>query len=150
DAVRKNMIHFMNHDWDYLLILSGHQLYHINIRNIISLHAEMGADISISTIPVSRRETSSLGIMQMDSEKRITRFVEKPKDPAVQDSLKLPKELYAELGIEGQEDLFLASMGIYVFNRKVIRQLLDNSLTDFGKDIIPQAIQNLKVVSSVF
>jgi glucose-1-phosphate adenylyltransferase len=150
DAVRKNMIHFMNHDWDYLLILSGDQLYRMDFRNIISLHADMGADISISTIPVSRRETSSLGIMQMDSEKRITRFVEKPKDPAVQDSLKLPKELYAELGIEGQDDLFLASMGIYVFNRKVIRQLLDNSLTDFGKDIIPQAIQNLKVVSSVF
>jgi len=83
DAVRKNMIHFMNHDWEYLLILSGDQLYRMDFRNIISVHTESAADITISTIPVSRSEASSLGIMQMDAQRRITRFVEKPKDPAV-------------------------------------------------------------------
>jgi len=150
DAVRKNMIHFMNHDWEYLLILSGDQLYRMDFRNIISVHTESAADITISTIPVSRSEASSLGIMQMDAQRRITRFVEKPKDPAVQDSLKLPRDWYSTLQIEGDGDLFLASMGIYVFNREVIRQLLDNTLTDFGKDIIPQAIQNMRVFSSVF
>src|SRR5258706_95183 len=150
DAVRKNMIHFMNHDWEYLLILSGDQLYRMDFRNIISVHTEAAADITISTIPVSRSEASSLGIMQMDAQRRITRFVEKPKDPVVQDSLKLPREWYSTLQIEGEGDLFLASMGIYVFNREVIRQLLDNTLTDFGKDIIPQAISNMRVFSSVF
>ena len=88
--------------------------------------------------------------MQIDAERRITRFVEKPKDPAVQDSLKLPREWYGELGIQGEGELFLASMGIYVFNRDIIRRLLDNTLTDFGKHIIPNAIENLRVFSSVF
>src|SRR5690349_17402579 len=141
DAVRKNMIHFMNHDWEYLLILSGDQLYRMDFRNIIALHAESAADITIATIPVARREASSLGIMQMDGNRRITRFVEKPKDPAVQDSLKMPRDRYEMLEIHGDgEDLLLASMGIYVFNRDVLIKLLDNTLTDFGKHIIPGAI----------
>ncbi len=150
DAVRKNMIHFLNHDWEYMLILSGDQLYRMDFRQIIALHTESEADITIATIPVTRRESSSLGILQIDAERRITRFVEKPKDPTLQDSLKLPPEWYSTLGIGGEGDLFLASMGIYVFNRAVIRQLLDNELTDFGKDIIPMAIQNLRVFSHVF
>ena len=79
--------------------------------------------------------------MQIDAERRITRFVEKPKDPALLDSLKLPPEWYAPLGIKGEGELFLASMGIYVFNRDIIRRLLDNTLTDFGKHVIPNAIQ---------
>src|SRR2546427_5334551 len=150
DAVRKNMIHFMNHDWDYLLILSGDQLYRMDFREIIALHTETNADITIATIPVSRGEAASLGIMQTDADRRITRFVEKPSNPAVQDSLKLPPEWYSKLEIKGNGDLFLASMGIYVFNREVIRKLLENTLPDFGKDIIPQAIANLRVFSSVF
>src|SRR5436309_1640806 len=81
------------------------------------------ADITISTIPVPRHETPALGIMQMDADRRITRFVEKPKDAALQDSLKLPREWYSRLNIEGDGDLFLASMGIYVFNREVIQSL---------------------------
>lgn len=150
DAVRKNMIHFMNHDWEYLLILSGDQLYRMDFRQIIALHQESGAEITIATIPVGRLESQSLGIMQMDAANRITRFVEKPKEAALLDSLKLPRDWYAKLNIKGDGDLFLASMGIYVFNREVIRRLLDNTLTDFGKDIIPQAIQNLRVFASVF
>jgi len=150
DAVRKNMIHFMNHDWDYLLILSGDQLYRMDFRQIINLHAEAEADISISTIPVPRREVPALGILQIDAERRITRFVEKTSDPAVQDTLKLPVEWYPRLGIKGDGELFLASMGIYVFSRNVIQKLLDNTLTDFGKHIIPKAIEEMRVFSSVF
>ncbi len=150
DAVRKNMIHFMNHDWDYLLILSGDQLYRMDFREIISLHADLNADITIATIPVSRRETPALGIMQIDADSRITRFVEKPNDPAVQDTLRLPTEWYERLGIKNGGELFLASMGIYVFNRDIIRQLLENTLTDFGKHIIPQCIKDRRVFSYVF
>jgi glucose-1-phosphate adenylyltransferase len=150
DAVRKNLIHFMNHEWDYLLILSGDQLYRMDFRGIIEQHAETGADITVATIPVERREAGGLGIMQVDAERRITRFVEKPKDPALQDSLKLPRDWYAPLGIKREEELFLASMGIYVFNRDIIRRLLENTLTDFGKHVIPNAIQNLRVFSYVF
>jgi len=71
--------------------------------------------------------------MQIDAERRITRFVEKPAERAVQDSLRLPPEWYSKLGIKGNGELFLASMGIYIFNRDVIRRLLDNTLPDFGK-----------------
>src|SRR5918911_900333 len=92
DAVRKNLIHFLNHDFDYLLILSGDQLYRMDFRQIIAQHVETDADITIATIPVTRRESQSFGIMQMNEDLRIKRFVEKPKDPALQDSLKLEPE----------------------------------------------------------
>jgi len=150
DAVRKNIIHFRNHDWDHLLILSGDQLYRMDFRDIIKQHAETQADITIATIPVGRREASSLGIMQIDADRRITRFVEKPSDRAVQDSLHLDTAWYEKLGIKGQGELFLASMGIYVFNRDVMFKLLDNTLPDFGRDIIPNAISNYRVFSFVF
>src|SRR5437588_11401445 len=80
DAVRKNMIHFRNHDWEHLLILSGDQLYSMDFRRIIETHRETNADITIATIPVRRGETPGLGIMQIDAGSRITRFVEKPSD----------------------------------------------------------------------
>ena len=150
DAVRKNMIHFMNHEWDYLLILSGDQLYRMDFRHIIEQHAETNADITVATIPVGRLEAQSLGIMQIDAARRITRFVENPKDPALLDSLKLPPEWYAPLGIKGDGEMFPASMGIYVFNRDIIRRLLDNTFTDFGKHIIPNAIKDLRVFSFMF
>lgn len=150
DAVRKNLMHFLNHNFDYALILSGDQLYRMDFRQIIAQHAKSGADLTIATIPVRRREASALGIMQIDEQSRITRFVEKPKEPEVQDSLRLPREWYARLGVQGEEEFFLASMGIYVFNRDVLLHLLDNTLTDFGKHIIPGAIQTHKVFSYVF
>ncbi|MBC8001620.1 MAG: glucose-1-phosphate adenylyltransferase [Opitutaceae bacterium] len=150
DAVRKNLVHLLNHDFDYVLILSGDQLYRMDFRRIIAQHVESYADITIATIPVVRREAEALGIMQMNEERRITRFVEKPKDPAVLDSLKIDRGMYDKLGIEGDSEFFLASMGIYVFNRDVLIKLLDNSLTDFGKHVIPGAIDTLRVFSHVF
>lgn len=151
DAVRKNLVHLLNHDFDYVLILSGDQLYRMDFRKMIGQHIESEADLTIATIPVHRREASGLGIMQIDQERRITRFVEKPKDPAVQDSLKIPREMYEFLEIKGDdEDLLLASMGIYIFNRDVLLKLLDNNLTDFGKHIIPGAIETHRVFSYVF
>src|SRR5580704_13912729 len=81
DAVRKNLIHILNNDFAYLLVLSGDQLYRMDFRPIIEQHAETNADLTIATIPMARREAESLGIMHIDAEKRITRFVEKPKDP---------------------------------------------------------------------
>jgi glucose-1-phosphate adenylyltransferase len=150
DAVRKNMIHFLNNDFEYLLVLSGDQLYRMDFRRIVNQHAETGADITIATIPVDRKNAQALGIMQIDGEKRITRFVEKPKDPAVLDQLRIPTEMYPSLGVERNEELFLASMGIYVFNRDVVIKLLDNDLTDFGKHIIPGAIQSHRVFSHVY
>jgi glucose-1-phosphate adenylyltransferase len=150
DAVRKNLIHFLDHDFDYLLILSGDQLYRMDFHLAVEQHIETGADLTIATIPVGRTEAQSLGILQINEERRITRFVEKPKDPAVLDSLHLPGAWYPKLGIQGDRELFLASMGIYVFSREVVRTLLDNNLTDFGKHIIPEAIKTHKVYSHVY
>jgi glucose-1-phosphate adenylyltransferase len=150
DAVRKNLIHFLNHDFDFVLILSGDQLYRMDFRDIITQHVETYADVTIATIPVTRNAARSLGILQIDPELRITRFVEKPTDPAVLDSLRLERDWYPRLGIEGEEELYLASMGIYVFNREVMLTLLDNTLTDFGKHIIPGAISTHRVFSFVF
>jgi len=150
DAVRKNMIHFMNHDWDYLLILSGDQLYRMDFRGIVAQHRATDADITIATIPVGRREAQSLGLMRIAEDGRITKFLEKPKEAQLLDSMRLPPEWYGQLGVQGEGELFLASMGIYVFKREVIRRLLDNNLTDFGKHVIPRAIDTERVFSHVF
>ncbi|MCW5559955.1 MAG: glucose-1-phosphate adenylyltransferase [Verrucomicrobiae bacterium] len=150
DAVRKNLMHFQNTDFQYALILSGDQLYQMDFQKIIETHAAASADLTIATLPVIARDATALGILQVNGERRITRFVEKPADPAVLDTFKLDRSNYGALGIHSDTDLFLASMGIYVFNREVLFELLNNNLTDFGKHIIPGAIETKRVYSHVF
>jgi glucose-1-phosphate adenylyltransferase len=150
DAVRKNLVHFLDHDFDYLVILSGDQLYRMDFREMVEQHVETGAEITVATIPVARAECHALGIMQMDADLRIQNFVEKPKEAALLDPLKLPPEMRQQLGVKTEGDAFLASMGIYVFNRDVICELLDNPLSDFGKHIIPHAIKSRRVFSYVY
>lgn len=150
DAVRKNLIHFMDHHFEYLLILSGDQLYRMDFRDLLNQHARTGADVTVSTITVRRDAAKAFGIMQIDENRRIVRFVEKPQDPQVLDSLRIDRNFYEKLGIKSDEELFLASMGIYVFNRDVIFKLLDNMMEDFGKHIIPSAIHTHKVYSYIF
>jgi glucose-1-phosphate adenylyltransferase len=150
DAVRKNLLHFLNNDFEYLLILSGDQLYRMDFRSIIAQHIEAEADISVSTIPVPRGQAGAFGIMQIDPAMRITRFVEKPKEPAVLDSLRVDHAVQEKLGLDQKEDYLLASMGIYLFNREVVLKLLDNTHTDFGKHIIPAAITTHKIQAHIF
>ena len=150
DAVRKNLMHFMNHDFDQLVILSGDQLYRMNFEEVVTQHLVTGAEITIATIPVGRADAKSLGIMAIDETNRITRFVEKPKEDAVLDTLKLTPAMEKNMNVHREGDSFLASMGIYVFNRKVIAELLDNPLSDFGKHIIPHAITTRRVFSYVY
>jgi glucose-1-phosphate adenylyltransferase len=150
DAVRKNLIHFMNHDFEYLLILSGDQLYRMDLQEVIEQHRDTGAEITVATIPVKAADTPALGIMQIDTTGRVTKFLEKPKDPALLEPFTLPQEIRAKAGITGGPDLYLASMGIYVFSRQIIARLLDNPLSDFGKHIIPHAINTHRVFSYVY
>jgi len=150
DAVRKNLVHFLAHDFEHLLILSGDQLYRMDMRRFVKEHAASGAEVTIATMAVDRSAASALGLLQINEERRITRFVEKPKDKALQDSVMLPPEWHERLGIHGGGEKFLASMGIYVFSRDAIVKLLDNDLSDFGKHIIPNAIQSHNVCSFVF
>ena len=151
DAVRKNLVHLLNHDFDVVLILSGDQLYRMDYRPLVAQHAEGGAEVTVATIPVQRRDAAGLGILQVDATRRITRFVEKPTDPEVLDSLTIPETLQRALGLAATDDgLMLASMGIYVFNRDALISLLDNDLADFGKHIIPGAISTRRIAAHVF
>ena len=150
DAVRKNLIHLLNHSGEHILVLSGDQLYRMDFRLILQQHVDTGADITIATLPVRRDLAQGLGIMQIDADRRITRFVEKPKDPAVLDTLHLDPHWYGRLGIQGEDEFLLASMGIYVFNRQVLVKLLETEEADFGKHIIPGAISQQRVFSYIF
>lgn len=150
DAVRKNLMHFGNSNFDYALILSGDQLYSMDFREVLQTHIEKSADLTIATIPVPHREATALGLMQVNGERRITRFAEKPKEDSVLDSFRIPRASYPSFQITRDEDLYLASMGIYVFNRQVLFDLLDNNLTDFGKHIIPGAIETRRVFSYIY
>ena len=150
DAVRKNLAHFLNHDFEYIVILSGDQLYRMDLGLMVSQHIETGAEVTLATIPVTRQAAQSLGLVETDAERRITRFVEKPKDPAVLDSIRVPRDSYERFGLDGEDDHFLASMGIYVFNRDVLVRQLDNDLVDFGKHILPTAISHARVFSYIF
>jgi len=150
DAVRQNLRYFLQRPYEYFIILSGDQLYRMDYRDILRQHIEAGTDLTIATIPVNRAAASDFGIMQTDENRRIVRFVEKPKDPAVQDSLRIPPDLLQSIGLPVTEELFQASMGIYVFNRDVLIDCLDNELVDFGKHVIPGAIERLKVDAYIF
>jgi glucose-1-phosphate adenylyltransferase len=150
DAVRQNLRYFLREDNKHVLILSGDQLYRLDLRRVLQQHIESYADITVAVIPVKRTEATSLGILQVNQEKRIVRFVEKPKDVRLLDELKLQDPLLSHLRITSSEDHYLASMGIYVFNRDVLRKVLDNDKADFGKHIIPDAIGRFRVGAFIF
>ena len=143
DAVRKNLNHLLNNDFEHLLILSGDQLYRMDFREIIASHIEKEAEVTVATIPVDRERAAGFGIMHNDETGRITRFVEKPDTDEVLDSLRAEDQ---ELG----PDQYLASMGIYVFKRATLVELLENEQADFGRHIIPSAIDSHRVYSYTY
>jgi glucose-1-phosphate adenylyltransferase len=150
DAVRQNMRYFLERPYDYYLILSGDQLYRMDLRTLLHQHIRSGADITLATKPVSRSQVADFGIMQSGADRRITRFVEKPKDETLLPELRMSKELLNSTGSGEGEELYQASMGIYVFNRQVLVECLANDLVDFGKHIIPQSIKDRHVSAFIF
>lgn len=145
DAVRQSLRHLQTFDFEYVLILSGDQLYQMDFCEMIEHHKKTGADITIATQPVHGREASEFGILKSDDQHMITSFIEKPK----QDLL---PEWVSETGedMKAAGRLYLASMGIYVFSRKLLFELLEDKMkdaTDFGKQILPQSIGVYKVAS---
>ena len=150
DAVRQNLRYFLERQVDYYIILSGDQLYRMDYRHILRQHLETSAEITVGTIPVNRAAATGFGIMHTDDRRRIIEFVEKPKDPEVLNSLRIPSDLLHSIGHPADADLYQASMGIYVFNREVLRECLDNDFADFGKNIIPAAIRKYSVRAYIF
>jgi glucose-1-phosphate adenylyltransferase len=140
DAVRQNMRHILQTDFEHILILSGDQLYRMDYADLLSYHVDRKASVTVAALPVLQSEASALGILQLDDERKIIRFEEKPKDQRVLDELAVPHRVRAGLGIDDEEEYCLASMGIYLFNRESLERALDNDMADFGGEIIPQSI----------
>lgn len=146
DAVRQSIHHIKQHDFEYCLILSGDQLYQMDFQVLINEHIRKKADISIATLPVNDKDAPGFGILKTDENGSIVTFVEKPP---LKDLAELESEVSPAMKSEGRK--YLASMGIYVFNRDLLFSLLDDPNTnDFGKEIIPQSIEKCHVVSYPF
>ena len=150
DAVRQNMRYFLERPYDFYLILSGDQLYRMDFRELLHQHIRSGADITLATKPVHRDEVSEFGVMQSGVDRRITRFVEKPADEMVLGEMRMSRELLDAIGSIEEGDLYQASMGIYVFNRQVLIECLENDLADFGKDVIPNAFKDRHVSAFIY
>jgi glucose-1-phosphate adenylyltransferase len=143
DAVRQCMPHFLNHDFDYALILSGDQLYQMDLNEMIEEHIKKDADISIATLPVNDKDAPEFGILKTNNDSFIESFIEKPAKELLPE---WTSEVSDQMKSEGKH--YLASMGIYIFNRELLVDLMSNQETkDFGKEIIPQAVDTHKVLS---
>ena len=151
DAVRKNLEHFDSEFVNNVVILSGDQVYRMNYNVMLQHMLETGADIVVGTVPVVREDAKGFGVMLVNKRGQITNFHEKPKEDDTLDALKLSEDQKKMFNIEDPNKEYLASMGIYVFRRNVLKELLsDVSMIDFGKDIIPEAIKKYKVFSYAF
>jgi glucose-1-phosphate adenylyltransferase len=145
DAVRQSLRHLDKMDFEYVLILSGDQLYQMDFSKMIDAHKKSGAALTIATIPVGEREAPEFGILKSNNENVITSFIEKPNKELLPDWV-------SDTGavMQGQGRHYLASMGIYVFNKEILYKLLNEvhaKATDFGKEIIPDSIAHYKVLS---
>jgi len=149
DAVRRNLVHFHRHGHDYVLILSGDQLYRMDFSKIVDQHIATGAEVTIAAIPFPVSKVEGLGLMRVQDDLSITEFVEKPKDPAIINSLTISPVLEKKLA-PSEEKRCLASMGIYVFSREVLRNALDNGMKDFGKEVIPALLGKSRLCSYIF
>ena len=151
DAVRQNIHHFANADYDYVLILSGDQLYRMDFRKIIAQHIKSEADVTVSAIPFPVSQVKGLGLMRVADDLQIQEFVEKPTDPEVINGLAISDSIESKLkNNSGGEKRCLASMGIYVFNREMMIDALNSSATDFGKEVIPGLLSSRKLGAYVF
>lgn len=152
DAVRKNLKHFRDQEADYYMILSGDQLYRMDLEDMLDRHIASGAELSIAAKPISREQAFGLGIIGADEKGYITKFYEKPaRDQDIREytvpSALMEEQLHKSVDKSNE---YLASMGIYVFNAKTMEEVLNNDKTDFGKEIIPEVIQTKKVSAYLF
>jgi len=146
DAVRQSMHHFINHEFEYALILSGDQLYQMDYDLMLKEHIKNKAKISIATIPVNAKDATSFGILKSNDKNVITSFIEKPDAELLPD---WTSDVSDQMKSEDRH--YLASMGIYIFNRDLLIELMSNPNTnDFGKEIIPQSIDKHKTLSYQF
>ncbi|SMP46258.1 glucose-1-phosphate adenylyltransferase [Neorhodopirellula lusitana] len=151
DAVRKNLVHLRESWIKHVLILSGDQLYRMDFREMMKTHIESGAAATIAGIPVTRKDASALGIMQVDENGQVRGFVEKPQTEEEIAPVRMDPSWIDARGIPSQGRDLLASMGLYIFDKDLMVELLENSLhSDFGKEVFPEAINTHKVQLHLF
>jgi len=145
DAVRQNIQRLLYLDPKDILILSGDQLYLMDLGSFLRCHREHEADVTIAVQPVRREEAGAFGIMRLDTDGRITEFVEKPQEPELLDHLTPSPAALDRLGLHAPEGSVLASMGMYTFKAEVLAQSLDGDTKDFGREVIPRLISERRV-----
>ncbi len=151
DAVRRNVPYFTETNFDLVLILSGDQLYRMDFQDMIRTHLENKAAVTIAALPVAEAEARSCGIMRIETSGRVIDFEEKPKTRELLDRVRTDPEWMARFGIEAKGRPYLASMGIYLFNRSTLVELLaSGDAVDFGKELFPQAIAAHRVQAHLF
>ncbi|HPX86124.1 MAG TPA: glucose-1-phosphate adenylyltransferase [Candidatus Hydrogenedentes bacterium] len=152
DAVRKHLYHISQSRTSHFLILSGDQLYRMDYRTLLKTHIEKDADITVAALPVSREAAQGFGIMKVNRNAGIRRFVEKPSDDALLDSLITPSKVFDDFGLSADGKDYLASMGIYVFKAHVLADLLLShpEWVDFGKELLPNSLKSHKVFAHMF
>jgi glucose-1-phosphate adenylyltransferase len=152
DAVRQSLHHLDDYKGDTILVLSGDHLYRMDYRDFIQRHNDTGADVTVSLTPAREEEASEFGLVKIDEAGRVIEFSEKPKG----DALNVMRVDNTTLGLSSEEAAkrpFLASMGIYVFRKEVLRQLLLEEMVqavDFGNEIIPEALSRYNVQAHLF
>jgi glucose-1-phosphate adenylyltransferase len=140
--VRQNLRYLQQPGIDYVLIISGDQLYRMNFKDMIASHEKAGADVTISAVPVFSRDASGLGIMRLDETGRVVGFLEKPRTPRELDHMRTDPAWIQQQGIAGGGRDCLASMGIYLFNRDTLLEVLEKTnYQDFGKEVFPASIR---------
>lgn len=151
DAVRKNLSHLDEKGIEHILILSGDQLYRMDYRQMLATHVRSGADATIAAIPVERSEASALGVMSCDDQGKVTGFLEKPQTDAELDMVSMDPAWIDSQGVESKGRSCLASMGLYVFNRDLLFEILSKTdYQDFGKEVFPAAIRSRHVQVHMF
>jgi len=151
DAVRQNLSYIDRDDIDYVLILSGDQLYRMDFRKLLETHQRSEADVTIAALPVTAEAASSLGIMRIDETGRVLGFLEKPKTEEELSFMRTDPEWFAQFGLKAHGRPFLANMGIYLFNRKTLVDVLEKTdYRDFGKEVFPASVRARRVFVHLF
>lgn len=152
DAVRQNIDYLLEHPVEYFLILSGDQLYNINFREMVYFAKSSDADVVVATLPVDAQDATRLGILKVNESNFITDFYEKPQDPTLLQKLRSPHEVIERVGItSASKRNYLGSMGIYLFKRKALVDLLmKDSREDFGKHLIPSLVETGRAAAFLY
>lgn len=151
DAVRQNLSYFQQRNIEHVLILSGDQLYRMDFRQMMKTHLESKADVTISAVPVPREDASGLGIMRLAENGRVEGFLEKPQTQDELEQFRTDPAWIESQGIRAKNRDCLASMGIYLFKKQTLLDVLQKTIyTDFGKEVFPAAIRTQKVQVHLF